>query len=278
MSNFFAFLYKYRNALLFLLLQFFSFWMLFNTNEYHETSFMNSSQAFFGTFYEKKNDLQQYFHLKKENKRLTKENAEMHEKSIKSFYKLERNIFKIKDTLYKQTYFYLPAKVINSTIQKQRNFITINRGSKNGVKPEMGVISPKGIVGIVKDVSKHYATILPVLNPNFYTSVKLKKSNNFGMLNWKGRNIREATMSDVPQYVDVKKGDTIVTRGAAGLYPENVNVGVVSKVITKKGKNFHKIRVNLSTDFNGLYRVYAISNVLKHEKDSLEEKTVHNAE
>ncbi len=213
-----------------------------------------------------------YFRLKKVNDQLARENATLRQELKKNSYRRLGNgdLVRINDTLYRQQFYYTPARVINSSVAHKKNFLTIDRGWRDGVESEMGVIGQNGMVGIVSDVSEHYATVMPVLNLNFYASVRIRRTDYFGLLHWKGADPNEAFMKDVPKYADVQPGDSVVTRGASGIFPRGVMVGRVKTVEERPESNYLRIRVELATDFHNTYRVYIVKNVLREEQKKLE--------
>jgi len=153
-------------------LQLLCLYFVFNFNGFHRASIINSSSVVIGDIYDINNDLTDYFKLKKENETLAKHNAELLNNQLKSFKLIGKHFIEINDTYYRQQYKYTAVKVINSTVHQARNFITLDKGSYNGIEPGMAVISQRGIIGIVKNVSNNYATVLSVLNDKFDVFVK----------------------------------------------------------------------------------------------------------
>jgi len=163
-------------------------------------------------------------------------------------------------------YKYVSAKVVSSTVNKKQNYITINKGKKHGIEPEMGVIGPNGIVGIVVSTSNKYSTVLPIINPNSRVSVKLEKNDYFGSLSWESQNANQAFLSEIPGYVSVQKGDVIVTSGFSAIFPDGVPVGTINSFIKNQSTDFYEIVVDLYTDFYNLSYVYVITNSNKSEQ------------
>jgi len=219
---------------------------------------------------EKKAELTEYMHLKEINEDLLDENAKLKMLLKDSKYRLKKGKVVFTDSNSVIQYIYLPAKVINNTVSQQNNFITINRGSLDGVEKDMGVTNRKSIVGFVRDVSPHYATIVSVLNRNFVLSVKLQKSNDHGLIRWDGEAINEVELTGITVDAKVENGDTIVTRGSSARFPENILVGHITGVEQKPGSMHHHITVKLATDFNSLYNVYVIDNKYREEQKALE--------
>jgi rod shape-determining protein MreC len=162
--------------------------------------------------------------------------------------------------------------------QRRNNYITLNKGSLHGIKPKMAVISPNGIVGVVKDVSQNYSTVISLLHKAAKVSAKLQKTDNFGSLSWDGTNPDYAYLKDIAIYVKLKQGDTIVTTSYSDIYPEGIMVGTVDRLEEKSNDAFHLIRVKLSTNFNSLTHVYVISDFTRAERDTLEQRTINAVE
>lgn len=270
MKNLRIFILKNYFFFLFLTFELISVSLLVSTNDFHSTTFINSTGNIVGGLMEKKAELMEYMHLKEINDDLLEENARLKMLLKDSKYKLKKGRVVFTDSNSVAQYIYLPANVINNTVSQQNNFITINRGSLDGVEKDMGVSNRKSIVGFIKDVSPHYSTVVSVLNRNFVLSVKLQKSNDHGLIQWDGKAIDEVALTGITVDADVENGDTIVTRGSSARFPENILVGFVTDVEQKPGSMHHYITVKLATDFNSLYNVYVIDNKYKAEQKALE--------
>jgi rod shape-determining protein MreC len=149
--------------------------------------------------------------------------------------------------------------------------LTINRGSLDGVQPEMGVVSNNAVVGFIKDVSEHYATVISVLNRNFKLRVRLKKTKDYGLISWDGGSSDIVILNDIPVDVTVKIGDTVTTRGASSRFPDNIIVGTVAEVDKSSG-NMQMIKVKLACNFGSVYYVNVIDNKFRQEQEQLEKK------
>ena len=165
----------------------------------------------------------------------------------------------------------MTAKVINNSTNRRNNYLTLNKGSKQGVKPEMGVICSDGIVGIVKDVSEHYCSVISFLHKDSRFSARIKKNGYIGSMVWNGYDETHGTLNDIAKHVKVSKGDTIVTSSYSAIFPDGVFIGIVDEVTSTGGNNFQDITVKLSTPFGKLSYVYIISNLYKDEQKALEE-------
>ncbi len=175
----------------------------------------------------------------------------------------------IKDTLYGQIYQYIPAKVVSNTINRSDNFIMLNQGIRQGVRKDMAVIAPTGIVGIVKEVSRNFCSVLPVLNSQAKISAKIKKTNQLGTVMWDGLNYRHGTLTDIPTHAVVTIGDTAITSGMSEIFPEGIMIGTVRNIDMDEGDNFYTLQIEFSVDFNSISHVYIVRNFYKEEINRL---------
>ncbi|MFM9052942.1 MAG: rod shape-determining protein MreC, partial [Bacteroidota bacterium] len=175
------------------------------------------------------------------------------------------------DTVYKQQYRFMVAKVVNNSINRRSNYLTLDRGSLQGVKPEMGVICADGIVGIVKDVSEHYCSVISFLHKDTRISARVQKNGFIGSMVWEGYDPASGSLMDIAKHVKLAVGDTIVTSSFSTIFPEGIMIGKIQKLDPKTGVNFQDVDVDLSTKFGSLTHVYLIDNVLKSEQKKLEE-------
>lgn len=271
MKRLLDFLLRYHYLLLFILLELLSLSFVIRFNNYQRVRFFNSSNSISGRIYERSANIGDYFKLQKINDKLAAENANLRSKiqSIK-----ESDIYlQAHGPIDSNIVHSIPAKVINNSINKLNNYITLNKGYKDGVKQDMGVISPDGIVGVVVNVSRNYSTVLSVLNEKWSINSKLLKTNNFGSLRWDGKDSRVAILNDIPYHVVVAVDDTIVTSGLSTIFPEGIMIGKALKIEHNQGDNFQKVWVQLSTDFNSLDYVEVIKNEVYKEKIELEKLT-----
>lgn len=220
-------------------------------------------------------EITEYISLSTTNDALSRENANFRSFMPDVFY-IDSVQKKIRnDSVYKQQYTFMTAKVINNSTNRRNNYLTLNRGSRQGVEPEMGVISSQGVVGIVKDVSEHFCSVISVLHKDARISTKIKKNGYIGSLVWEGNNAEHARLKDIPKHVKLAIGDTLVTSSFSAIFPEGIMIGVISTVDSKTG-DFYTIDVKLSTDFSNLSYVYLVTNVLKEEQQKLEEPIAHD--
>ncbi len=270
MRNIIAFLINYHAFLLFLLLEGISFFLLFRNNHYQRTFYVNTVKDMNGKMMENQNEIISYFRLKTINDSLAQYNADL----LTHIQELSTIIYPERDTAWCEPFTYISAKVVNNTISKTHNFITINKGKKQGVLAEMSVISKNGVVGIVKEVSDNYAVVISMLNQDIRISAKLQETEHFGSVEWRGVNPTIATLIDIPKHVKVTTGDTVVTSGYSQIFPENIPVGYVRRSQAVPGSNFIEIELNLSTNFSNLDYVYVVNSLYKDEIKHLEQAAI----
>jgi rod shape-determining protein MreC len=274
MRSLFLLLWRHNFTLLFLLLWSLSFLLVIKNNNFQQVSVFNSTNKVVASVLESVNYVKEYINLKENNASLARENSNLKSLIPGSWYENKALRTMVNDTVKSQQYSYITARVVNNSINRRSNYITLDKGSIHGVQKDMGVISSAGVVGIVKDVSEHYCTVMSVLHKNTRISTRFKNNNYFGSLVWDGTDSREATLLEVAKHVKFNLGDTLVTTVYSAIFPEGVMVGVVKKSELKAGDNFYKITVSLSTNFNNLSHVYIVDNLFKQEQRLLESNTV----
>lgn len=262
------------NRLLFFLLLTFSLVLTVQQHAYHKSQWVGSVNVVNGAVYEQLYQLKLYLNLRTENEILVHENLKLKQQILN----FKKQIPDIKlDTSYNKTQFdVFKGHVINNTYGSLRNFITIDVGQKQGVKPDMAVMNGKGIVGIVEKTSENYATVKSLLHIKTEINAIIKNTNHFGTLTWDGKNYRYMQLIDIPRVAKVKKGDIVVTGGMSAIFPANLPIGVVSKVFLEKHTNYFIIQVKLFSDMTNLGHVYVINNKNRPEIQELE--TVTTAE
>lgn len=273
MLNLVRFIWKYSNFFLFLLLEIFCFYLIFQNTHYQKSRFVSSSNKVAGNVYTSVNSARGYLNLKTENEQLARENAILHTTSKAAFLKIKTSEVAVNDTILKQQYLFVTARVVNNSVNKRNNYLTLNIGSNRGIKPEMAVISSTGIVGITKAVSENFSSVLSVLNKDAKISAKIKKNNYFGSLSWEGGDYKLGTLTDIPTHVKILKGDTIVTNAYSAIFPENILIGFIDGYEIKPGDNFYTIAVRFSTNFKNVNHVFVVKNLLKEEQKKLEQET-----
>ncbi len=260
---------RYDYVVVFVLLVTASLVMMARTSRYQGSRLAVWANGVAGNWYRGVRGIEGYFGLKGENDRLAAENAMLRAHLSESYISYIDSIFTIDDTVYRQRYSYTEARVIKNSWNGQNNLIMIGKGSAHGIAPDMAVISPDGIVGVVVATTKNFATVMPVLHSDSRNSVKVKRTGISGSLVWDGVDFRYAQVLDVPTTHQFLEGDTIITSGMANDFPEGIPVGYVVGTETLRGSGFYKIKIRLATDFNKLDHVYVIDNHFKKEQEQL---------
>lgn len=274
MRNLLNFLNKYSFFFFFLFLEVVAFFLLVQNNRYQKASFINSANSVSGGVYESFNQATEYLSLKKTNEQLSAENALLRENQLSSYAEVFGDNVVVNDTIYGRKYQYMTAKVINNSVNKQSNYLTLDKGSLNGIEAGMGVLGSKGVVGIVKDVSSNYSVVLSILHSQTSISGKLKNSSYFGSVKWDGKNYRNGIFTDVPNHVNIHLGDTIVSSGFSSIFPENIPIATILAFEEIEGENFYDIKIRFMNDMKSISYVYIVKNLHKEEIKELENSTL----
>ncbi|HNW56648.1 MAG TPA: rod shape-determining protein MreC [Bacteroidales bacterium] len=269
MRNLLNFLARYNNLIIFLFLEGLAIYLLLTGNSYHNSRVVNSLNSITYGVETKISNTRNYLHLREINEDLAAENIALRNRIGRLVKSVDTPFALITDTIYNQQYYYTSGEIVNNSINRQKNFFTINKGKRHGITTDMAVICGDGVAGVIIGCSENYSVAMPVLNPNFKLSARIKRNGYFGSLGWDGRDYRYALLSEIPQHVSVIIGDTIETTGYSAIFPEGVMVGTVAD-FEKKGGDFYAIKVKLKTDFNTLHFVNIIGNLKKTEQHGLE--------
>jgi rod shape-determining protein MreC len=279
MHNLLAFLEKYNHWFLFALLEIICIVLIWRFSYYQQSVFFTSANVVAGHVYEVKSNVTDYFNLKSENEDLLDRNIALQQQVDK----LRKRLMEIEDdsteivsidSVKPDEYELFNAKVVNNSIDKRDNYITINKGSRDGIKPEMGVIDRNGVVGIVYKTSASYSLVISLLNSNSNINCKIASSDYFGYLEWDGDDSRYATLHDLPRHAKFSLGDTIVTSGYSNVFPEGVIVGTVDDIADSNDGLSYYLKIALATDFGKLSSVRVISRTTHEEKEELEQNTI----
>ncbi len=272
MQQIISFLLKNKNFLLYLFLLFLSLLFTVQSHSYHRSKFVNSANFLTGGIYGTISNIQDYFKLKSRNQSLIEENARLRE-----IVQASSDQLAIEDypATPESAYSFMPAKVIKNSYSKTDNIITIKKGKEDDITPDMGVITSKGIVGIIDNTSSSYSTILSILNSNFQTSAKLRNSNHFGTLKWNGKDPNIVEVSDIQEQAPVSIGDTIETSGRSVIFPQGIVIGTVQNKTLDASNNFYTLTVRLVNDMTDLGHVYIIKNRDIPEIQQLENQATH---
>jgi rod shape-determining protein MreC len=293
MRNLFAFIYRFRGFLVFLLLEILCAYLIVRNNSYQGAAFYNSANAYAGRILEFQREVSDYFRLIEVNQALVAENKALKESLTNimvsdrldsipaapdSSYRVKPDSLalaqqKLDTTGIIRTFRFVPAKVIKNSILLVNNHLLLNVGRADGVEPGMGVVSGAGVIGRVKAVSKNYSTVYSLLHSQMLISAKVRRTNTVGSIRWEGKDYREAILDYIPRHIKLIKGDTIVTSGYNAVFPEGVMIGRVISARLEPAKMFLTVRVRLSVNFDNLTYVYIIKNTRLAERDSLETRS-----
>jgi rod shape-determining protein MreC len=217
------------------------------------------------------NNSKSYLSLGQINERLAAENTALRNR-IGRITKVEVQPFAPAfDSVYRQQYQFASAEVVENSVNRQKNFFTINKGKKEGMKPDMAVASGDCVAGVIVGCSENYSVVMSLLNIDFRLSARIRSNGYFGSLNWDGRKYNQAVLSEIPQHVSINVGDTVETTGFSAIFPEGMMVGTISE-FEKTGGDFYRIRVNLATEFKKMHYVNVIGNLKKDEQKELEKQ------
>lgn len=277
MKNLISFIIRHSSWFVFLFYTVIGCWLLFKNNPYQQYVFLTSANRVSASVYKGAGKVTSYFNLQSINSDLQERNALLEMEVIN----LKRQIQDYKTLLLPdsinlpdsiaQNYEYHFANVINNSVAKPKNFITIDKGTSDGILPEMGVVDQNGVVGIVSVAGVHSARVISLLNPDMRLSCKVKDTDYFGSLVWHGADPYYATLEEMPKHVKFSKGDTIVTSGYSSVFPPGLIVGTIEGNQTAADNNFFSLKIKLSTDFTRLSTVRTIQSKIAGELKQLEQ-------
>lgn len=298
MRNLFTFLFRYRGALVFGLLEVLSVFLLLRNSSYQRAAFFNSANEYSGQLLATRTQVYDYFRLKEVNQALVAENAALRQQLYPStLSRREAPVLPVRQDSLTQArllarkgppdslllglrtlpntnpeFPLVPARVISNTLQRVDNYLTLNVGTRDGVRTGMGVLAAAGVVGRVKVVSEHYATVTSLLHSKTAISAKILRDGTFGSIKWLGDDPTHALLDYIPRQNKLVRGDTIVTSGYNAVFPEGVMIGTVDGFRKEPDKNFWTVQVRLATNFSNLTYVYVVGSRSQAERDTL---TVH---
>jgi rod shape-determining protein MreC len=271
MYQLFQFVSRQRAFILFIVLEAFSLWCYYKYNDYANAIYFNTSNYYVAKVLETQNSIREYANLRTVNADLATENARLNQMvSMLQGQKIEGNINYTADSLVRSRFKVTVAKMVGGDFNNYKNYITLDKGSAEGIRPGMGVISATGVVGKVKACSEHFSVVITILHQDYSLSAKLKRSGEIGSIRWEGTDPYTVKMLDVSRFKPAKINDTIMTSDFNAVFPANIMVGVIKKLGVQEDQAHHDISVRLSTDFRNLSYVYVVDNSLKTEQESLE--------
>lgn len=283
MHDLISFIIRFSSWLVFTFYVVLSCILLCDNNPFQHHVILTSANSVSSAVYGVANNVTSYFNLRSINEDLQLQNAELETEVIAlrnqvAAYKLRDYANSVQTIEPLRQYGFIIAHVINNSISKPYNYITIEKGSADGLRPEMGVVDQTGVVGVVNIVGEHYSRIISLLNPDLRISCKLKGSEVFGSLVWDGKKSDEALLEELPKHTVYEEGDTIITSGYSSMFPEGIPVGIVMKSATADDDNFFTLRIKLLTDFSQLSTVRIIENKRIDEIKEVEASDLHKEE
>lgn len=272
MYNVIQLLIKYGAHILFVVLEFICFTLIINNNDAQKDIFINSSSILTGKIEEQRSNLIEYNNLKNLNDSLLRENATLIENLITIDYSNDN--IPPGDSILSQ-YSLIPSKIINSTINLRNNYYTLNTGSRQGVKPDMGVVSSHtGLIGIVRNVSENFAHVISILNRQTKISCAIKNRVGHGTLVWDDMDPLRMTLGSIPKHEKIAIGDTIITSGYSTIFPRGILVGTIESYTVPSGSNSFAITVKLFNDLTSIKYGYVIQNRYAEEQSKLEKEVI----
>ena len=277
MRNLISFLIKYNYWFLFLLLEVTSFVLLFRFNHYQQSLYFTTANAAVGFVYEKGSAMKAYFNLRSINEDLMDRDLMLEQQLVAMQNRLQQlevdtaNLQSLERVAQQGVRLY-PAQVINNCLTMEDNYITLDKGSADGIRPEMGVVDARGVVGIVYKTSAHYALVISLLNSKSSISCKVVGSDYFGYLKWQGRDVQYAYLKDLPRHAEFNLGDTVVTSGYSSIFPEGIMVGTVDDIQDSHDGLSYLLKIKLATDMGQVQAVRVVERIGQVEQMALEKQ------
>ncbi len=272
MLSLLEFLSRNRNFIVFVLLEVLCFWLISRSNTYWGATYFNTSNYYVAKVLSVSNSVRDYTNLKEENRYLAEENVKLNQlvTELTQLNTSDAPPSYYADSTYAKRFKYTVAKAIKSELYHADNYITIDKGTKDGIRPGMGVLSASGIVGRVRSCSENFSVVTSILHSQFMVSTRLIRSNEIGTAQWPGIDTEIIELSDISRYKPVEAGDTAVTSNFNSVFPPDIMVGIVKNVKTRPDQTFYDIDLSLSTDFRNLTYVYVVENSMVKEEQELE--------
>jgi rod shape-determining protein MreC len=275
--NLFAFIRRYSVLFFFLFLEVVSILLLFRYNKFHQASYMDAAGEITGSIETQYSRIDNYFGLKKENEDLRRKLNELQNQLKENFQSPDTSSHIVTDTVMidisgsKRKYLYLDAVVVNNSISLPNNYITIHRGTKQGIEPAMVVVGPNGVIGVVLDATENFSTVMSMLHKQSRISARLKKTGESGRIEWDGVSPGRVQLKDIPKSVKLNVGDTVLTSQYSD-FPAGIMVGTIEKVILEQSTNNYLLQVKPSTDFSRIQNVFVVKNLHRQEQRELESR------
>ena len=273
MGKLLALLIKWRSEVLLVFLLATALALTVTQSSHQKAVWLSSSNAFLGRLHAFKTTSTEYFSLKKRNQELQNDNAALRAALYQAQFEkaLIDGSMRLSDSL--MPYVVIPAKVIKNSVLRERNYLTLNKGTSQGVYPDMAVISDQGVVGIVEQSAENFSTVISLLHEDSSINAAIKGSDYVGSLVWNGQRFDRCQLYDIPKTAEIQIGDSIVTGGMSSIFAPGILIGQVSQFAIAQNSSFYTIEVSLSNDMANLSQVYVIDNRLKEERLTLESQS-----
>lgn len=271
MRNLLLFFARYNAFFLFIFLETISLYLLVQ-KDHQRSIYLHSSSVVSSTFFNMFDGIRDYTKLRSTNTDLAEQIARFKNSNKSSYLEGNPPPFEKEDTILNRKYKYTTAKIINNSVSRNNNYLTLNIGKNQGVKEGTGVVGGEGLIGVVRKTSNNYSAVMSLLHRDTRISAKLKKSNFHGNLVWRGRNPEQMVLEAIPQHADVDKNDLVVTTGFSSIFPQDQLIGIVDTAYLEKGNNFYTIKVLLSCDLSKVEYGFVVENLLQEEQKELEKK------
>ena len=276
MQNLLLFFIRNNAFFAFFFLEFLALSILIDNNKTQNTAYQSATGAVAAWVYKKTNGIKQYQNLSIVNEQLADENARLKEQLESSYFNHRVDTQEIKDKVYQQQYRYTTAQIVNNSVTRQNNYITLNRGSMHGVKPNCAVVAAAGCVGIIKSVSQHYSVAISLLNSKTKISAKISRTGDVGQLTWNGADPNVMILREISKQAKIKLGDSVITSGFSNMFPTGIYIGKIRAHEVESGSPFHTLQVELAADLNKINHVFIIDNIFRSEAAKLEEEATAN--
>lgn len=279
MRNVFLFILRYKTFFSFLILQVVSLWFLYTYNKFHRARFLGIANEVTGRVNTQYNKVEDYFTLREENRRVHQINDSLLNLLPKNYMRADTGVQLVQDSIpfdtlgHYRRYYFRPATVVYNTVSSQKNYIQLNRGSNHGIKDNMAVLSSDGsAVGVVVGVSPNFCQVMSLLHVQQKINASLKKSGDFGTIEWDGKDPRLLTLKGVPKSIEIKAGDTVLTSTYSFNFPPGYMVGTIAEVVTDKSTNFYVLKVKPGAKFYSLQQVFVVENLQYAEQTALNQE------
>jgi len=271
MRNLWQFIVNNIHLLLFLLLEVVAFLLITNYQPYPKSTILTSASRTIAGVNQTGDNIASYFRLRHDNEELNAEIARLQLQVQVMQNELEYQVERkpLPDSLryhYAHLgYTIIPAKIIDLTTHQEHNYLTLNKGQRDGIEEGMGVIANGGVVGIISNVSENFALVVPLIHTAINISARIQKNGQIGFTHWEGHDIDHVNLLEIGRHIPVEKGDTVLTSGLTSTFPEGLMIGVMDKVRLREGDNYYRIRVHLATDYRHIRYVQVLNNTMSKE-------------